>query len=89
MRTDASASTIGNTDNMTPDETLALTLLAERGDLTSRVIGGELGFGKELAACGAAVGGHLRRKGLAVFLPDIRLWRITAAGRAALSQHQT
>jgi hypothetical protein len=40
--------------------------------------------GSNLSAIGAAVCGRLRKRGLVTWLPDLRAWRITAAGREAL-----
>jgi hypothetical protein len=40
--------------------------------------------GSNLPAIGAAVLGRLRKRGLVTILPELGLWRITAAGRTAL-----
>jgi hypothetical protein len=40
--------------------------------------------GSNLPAIGAAVVGKLRKQGLVTFLPDLKAWRITREGRAAL-----
>jgi hypothetical protein len=41
--------------------------------------------GSNLSAIGAAVAGRLRKRGLVTYLPDIEAWRITRAGRDALT----
>jgi hypothetical protein len=44
--------------------------------------------GSNLPAIGAAVAGRLRKRGLVTFLPDLKAWRITTAGREALREFQ-
>lgn len=44
--------------------------------------------GSNIPAIGAAVAGRLRKRGLVTFLPDLKAWRITTAGREALHAFQ-
>lgn len=44
--------------------------------------------GSDLSAIGAAVVGHLRKRGLVISIPDLNAWRITNAGREALHAFQ-
>ena len=41
--------------------------------------------GTNFISIGGAVVGRLRRRGMVTFLPDLKAWRITPAGRAALA----
>lgn len=44
--------------------------------------------GSNLSAICGAVAGRLRKRGMVTFLPDLKAWRITSAGREALHAFQ-
>jgi len=77
---------------LTPNMLTVLRYLSDKMDASSRSCGeaviptkpGRLPYPK-IATVGASIAGHLRRYGLVTFLPDVRAWHITPAGRAALA----
>jgi hypothetical protein len=80
---------------MTERESLCLQFLNDgRMEATAHQIGQHVyaglfdrrSGGSNLPAIGAAVCGRLRKRGLVTFLPDLRAWRITKAGREAIIQ---
>jgi len=78
-------------DDLTPAQVRALRFLDDKLFTGARQIGvalvtAKVCSGSNYTAVASAVIGTLRKRGLVTFLPDEHAWRISAAGRAALSE---
>jgi len=72
---------------LTERERIVLRFLDPLMEASARAIGVHVvscGLSGGYTAIGAAICGALRKKGLVAFVADLRCWRITEAGRAAL-----
>jgi hypothetical protein len=73
---------------MTERERVCLKFLSDKMGATAHDIGVTIlaevrGPGSNYSAIASNVVGALRRRGLVAYLPDLKMWRITEAGRAA------
>lgn len=79
---------------MTPREYLCLRYLDPLMEAPASSIGRYIyanqpePAGSNLSSLGGVVCGRLRKRGLVTFLPDLKAWRITNAGREALHEYR-
>lgn len=73
---------------MKTKDQIAMEYLSDKMEATAEMVGEHLvGKSKSYATrCGAAVLGRLRVQGLAMRLPELNAWRLTAEGRAKVSR---
>lgn len=76
---------------MTKKQKLCLNYLSDKMEANAAMIGEAIygSYSAYLPTKGAAVAGHLVRKGLVMRIPELNAWRLTGKGREWVLQAKT